>query len=289
MDLISAYKTIDPYRLSFNGLARQTFGVDFEKWYQNGCWNDRYLCYSFRDKDEIVANVSVNKLNLVIGGQEYPTIQLGTVMTRPGYRGRGLARQLMETVLKEYERECAFFFLFANESVTAFYPKFGFQTLKYGLCYEAAMKTNHQPHRKLDISRREDFNILQRVIRGRVPPSTVFSVTNAESITLWYCLYEFENDLYYLDEGDAVVIYRREGDTLHLYDCICGRELSLIDILQTVGNPGINKTALYFTPTKEDLNYLQASIARQRDGELFVRPVSTLIPQEFVYPITAHA
>lgn len=32
-------------RKSFNHLAKQSFGFDFEAWYQLGFWNDKYIPY----------------------------------------------------------------------------------------------------------------------------------------------------------------------------------------------------------------------------------------------------
>jgi predicted N-acetyltransferase YhbS len=70
--------------------------VDFEKWYQFGFWNNTYVCYSYIDQNEVIANVSVNKLDILIDGKESKTLQIGTVMTRPDYRGNGLSKSLME-------------------------------------------------------------------------------------------------------------------------------------------------------------------------------------------------
>ena len=55
LHFISDYKNDPAYRLSFNELAGKTFGIDFEKWYQLGFWNDRYVCYSFAEGNRIVA------------------------------------------------------------------------------------------------------------------------------------------------------------------------------------------------------------------------------------------
>lgn len=63
---IKDYKEIEKYRVSFNALAQESFGIQFEDWYQRRCWNDRYICYSYVDGDRVVANVSVNVMDIVI-------------------------------------------------------------------------------------------------------------------------------------------------------------------------------------------------------------------------------
>ncbi|PGM56126.1 hypothetical protein [Bacillus sp. AFS053548] len=75
--LISDYKHISMYRNSFIKLAKQTFGIDFNDWYEKGFWTDRYVCYSYVKEDLVIANASINKMKV----QEYNAIQIGTVMT----------------------------------------------------------------------------------------------------------------------------------------------------------------------------------------------------------------
>ena len=47
-------------------------------------------------------------------------------MTDPKYRGKGYSRILMEAIMKEYEGKVDGIYLYANDSVLDFYPRFGF-------------------------------------------------------------------------------------------------------------------------------------------------------------------
>jgi len=86
-------------RLSFNELSQKTFGLSFEKWYQDGCWQDAYIPHVLIHNDKVVSNISVNIIDLEIQGQPKRYIQIGTVMTDCKYRNRGLSRKLMEKIL----------------------------------------------------------------------------------------------------------------------------------------------------------------------------------------------
>ena len=85
--MVSDYKENPVYRQSFNRLADRVFGIDFEKWYQDGFWNDRYICYSYLHQNEIVSNVSVSLLDLIINSQSHPAALIGTVMTHTSITG----------------------------------------------------------------------------------------------------------------------------------------------------------------------------------------------------------
>lgn len=84
--MIKDYKDDINLRLSFNELAGKVFSIDFERWYQLGFWNNQYVCYSFTDHDQVIANVSVSKMNIILNGKKIRAIQIGTVMTHPDHR-----------------------------------------------------------------------------------------------------------------------------------------------------------------------------------------------------------
>lgn len=130
MTVIKNYRENDELRHSFNELAKKTFWIDFEDWYQSGYWTDRYNPYSIVLDGKVVANVSVNQTNFVVNGESKHYIQLGTVMTEEAYRNRGLIRRIMEEIDKDYADKIDGIYLFANNEVLSFYPKFGFRTAK---------------------------------------------------------------------------------------------------------------------------------------------------------------
>ena len=94
--------------------------------YQEGGWGTDYIPHVLADGQTVAANVSVNKMTFLHRGKRRQWIQLGTVMTHPDYRGNGLGRFLMEKILSEYKNSEAVY-LFANDTVLDYYPKFGFQ------------------------------------------------------------------------------------------------------------------------------------------------------------------
>ncbi|WP_326717516.1 GNAT family N-acetyltransferase [Vagococcus jeotgali] len=65
-------------------------------------------------------------MTFVINKKKHQVLQLGTVMTKETYRDQGLSRRLIEEILKDYQGKVDMIFLFANETVLEFYPKFGF-------------------------------------------------------------------------------------------------------------------------------------------------------------------
>ena len=106
-------------RQSFDALARQVFGLSFEGWYQSGYWTESNLPYTLLSQETALANVSVIRLEVLLDGKRRRYIQLGTVMTRPDCRRQGLAKRLMEEVLRDWADRCDGMFHFTNETVLA--------------------------------------------------------------------------------------------------------------------------------------------------------------------------
>lgn len=105
-------------------------GIDAERWAvwrDRGAWRDAYEVLSLVDGKQIVSTIGVTRMQLVVGGVARTGLQLGAVATLDSYRGQGLSRRLMEWMFAERSSPHQPVFLFANESVLGFYPRFGFR------------------------------------------------------------------------------------------------------------------------------------------------------------------
>jgi len=99
-----------------------------------------YIPHVLADGERVVSNVSVNIMHFDICGAKKNYIQLGTVMTDSSYCGKGLNRYIMENILEEYKGNTDGIYLFANDTVLDYYPKFGFVPSKE---YEYFMPCNN--------------------------------------------------------------------------------------------------------------------------------------------------
>ena len=289
LKLISDYKHNEQHRLSFNQLAQEVFGINFEPWYKQGGWNDRYICYSYIDADKVVANVSINKMDLVWEGQAMRALQIGTVMTHPDYRGKGLAASLMNTVLAEHESHYDFGYLFGDASAVGFYRKLGFseiQESQFSLKVKPSTSVSG-PLRRLDLDTSTDRSLFEHLTGTRVPISQTLGAVNDQHLLLFYCLLAFPNNLYYLEDTDALVIYRVKESTLHLYDIIAAHAVSLELVLERILTPEVTLVRFHFTPELENGEILCEPM--RTEDALFVKPAIALVTKPFTFPYTSHA
>ncbi|MGG0658307.1 GNAT family N-acetyltransferase [Rummeliibacillus pycnus] len=292
--LVSDYKFNKTYRESFNELAKLVFGIDFKKWYEEGWWNDNYICFSFADGDQIITNASISKMSIVSNGKEYHAIQVGTVMTHPDYRHQGLSGKLMNHIINQYEKEYDFIYLFANDTVLDFYPKFGFKRVKessFSLNISDLKRQTEKTNmlRRLDINNENDYNMLKNFAAERTPISSILGVKNNDHLLMFYFILAFNDAIYYIEEEDVIVLFKQEGTHLHLFDIVSKIRVDIDTILNCiVSNGGIETVHFYFTPDYEDKN-MQTDFITDSVDVLFVRPLLKVPTKHFLFPVTSHA
>ena len=223
-------------RSSFNRLAERTFGLNFENWYQNGYWKNNYIPYSIVRQGQVIANVSVNPMTFSDSGTLHHYVQLGTVMTDPDFRGQGLCRLLMEAVEHDWAERAEAIYLFANDTVLDFYPRFGFQRAQeyrffapLSACMpeafasvlqspDAAPSQNTAPDRPaIPVSMTDPANraALERAVLSGVSQGS-FDMAGNPGLILFYASQFLTENVWYLPAHDAWVIAEAEGDTLLL-------------------------------------------------------------------------
>ncbi|MED4018833.1 GNAT family N-acetyltransferase [Sutcliffiella cohnii] len=287
---IKDYKNDKKLRKSFNELTTMVFGINFEEWYTLGFWNERYLPFSYVDEGKVVANVSVNVLDFVIDGQKKRALQIGTVMTHPDYRNRGLSANLMNKVLSEYENKYDFMYLFANQTVLNFYPKFGFKSVNE---YQYSM--NYSPSnvattgiRKLNGNNVDDLHFIYQFASQRVPVSQTFGTENTQSILIFHCMYVFHQDIYYLEGEDAIVIYKKDKNQIDIFDIITKNDVDIDAILSKICDEETTKIVFHYTPDYQGL-HIEREIANGSDV-LFVRENdNNHFPLQMKHPVTSQA
>lgn len=290
LSIISNYKDDEILRKSFNELANDVFGISFEHWYQKGFWDSNYICHSVVIHQKVVSNVSISKLNLIMGGVKRRAIQIGTVMTHPDYRGSGLSGVLMKHVLEVYQDECELFYLFANGSVHEFYPKFGFTP-----CSEANFSMKAAPIsivnnglRLIDCANEEDLAIIHKILQVRAPVSNQFGISDNQGIFMFYALNVFPDSIYLWEDEEAVIVYQNEGNVLHLYDVVSKYNVDLVKLLSHISKSDTETIQFHFTPDR--FTELVNCERKSQSDLLFIKSNNELdLNFAFCAPLLSHA
>lgn len=284
---VTDYKNNDKLRKSFNELTEKTFCFNFVEWYTNGFWSEKYIPYSLADCNKIIANVSVNLMDFHMDGIKKHYIQIGTVMTDRDYRGQGLSRFLMEKIIDEYKDKTDGIYLFGNDSVINFYPKFGFVESKeyqYSKTIYSANNENTIQHVNMD-DKANWSKLLDAVKCSMVNDRLVMD--NPELFAFWTtgCL---RNNVYYLAEEDIYIIADVKEDNLFIYQTVANHKINLEKIISSFGC-GIKEVTLGFTPYES--NGYSVEELHEEDCTLFIlgKDLEHIEKKKLMFPVLSHA
>lgn len=304
-------KSNDALRDSFNELTRNTFGFDFVGWYESGHWGDLYIPHVLLDGDKVISNVSVNLMQFDVCGVKKNYIQIGTVMTDEAYRGQGCNREIMEKILQEYEGKVDGIYLFGNDSVLDYYPKFGFKLAKE---YEYYMPWNHKediaPYvmEKVDMAQEGRCEKLYDVIRRLVydsndsyEPNQNDGLYMSENLSLYqfWMAAGYGDSIYYLPECGVYVSANVEGQTLHVHQ-IWGKQKvemnrlaksfeSFVDKSSADEKEKIVEVVLDYTPAQKE--HFLVREHKEEDSTLFIlgEDILRIEREQMMFPVLSHA
>ena len=258
MESVSDYMRDDTLRHALNELTRKTFGFDFEGWVTGGYFEGDYIPYSLIEDGKIISNVSVNRMRFLQNGVEKNYIQIGTVMTDEVYRRQGLAKKLMEHVVRQYRDSCDGFYLFANLNAVDFYDKCGFSKemeyrywIREEFCRSKSKGERFIPVNTTDEQMKQKY---RNMIRHSAVNSSLEQL-NKFGLQMFYTA-DMEN-VYYSRDIDCFIVAEMGGDTLLLQSLICEDRIALSDVLCRTGGE-YHKCRLGFVPALKDMDMCMA-------------------------------
>lgn len=281
-EFVKDYKNNEILKESFNKLAIKTFELDFIPWYEKGYWTNDYIPYSYSYNNEIIANVSVNKMDLIIDNKIYKAVQIGTVMTDERFKNKGLSRKLLNYVLEKYKDKVQFIYLFANEDVLSFYPKFGFK--RYYESEYILDVSKYEKLNKIEKVEKLDFNILEDFAKNKKTLSTKLDCIN-NNLLMFYFTIAFSENIYYIKEQNSFVIMEEDEDTIHLYDIISKENNNIDDLIKNIINENTKNIKFYFSAN--NIKNIKINKIENNDDALFIYGDNPL-NGNFAFPITSH-
>ena len=265
-EIVKHYRNNEALRGSFNRLAEATFGLNFKNWYQNGFWGDDYDPYSIWEDGKIVANVSVNRTFMRIGGEEKRLYQLGTVMTDEAYRNRGYIRRIMEEVEKDIG-DADGVYLFANDSVLDFYPKFGFTNGTEHIYSKAVRQDGPCRMKNIPMDGPTAWKLLEEAAKASTFPAAC-QMTDPRGLLFFYVSQFMQDCVYHDAETDTWVVAEKEDGSLLIHNVFSSREITLDQVISAFGST-VNQVTLGFTP--EDTTGFDCQVLQEEDTTFFVK------------------
>ena len=287
----------DIIRASFNELTRQTFGFDFVGWYEAGQWGDFYIPHVLLDGEKVVSNVSVNIMQFDRNGVKKNYIQIGTVMTDNAYRGQGLNRKIMEHILTEYMDKVDGIYLFGNDDVVNYYPKFGFKPAKEYEYYLTCGKHANEERYKVekvdmqDVAQAEKFYEFMRLYKVDADEQNqndaMYMSENVNLFQFWLGA-GYGDCVYYIPERNAYAILEVDGDRVLICQIFGKTEVDEECLAKTV-NADAKEVLLGFTPVQKEKYLVREH--KEEDCTMFIigEDLKCMEEEKMMFPLLSHA
>lgn len=265
MNIIHGYRNDKALRDSFNALAEQTFGLSFEGWYSNGFWQENYDPHSIVLDGKVVSSVSVNRTDLEFGGRRYKILQLGTVMTDESCRGRGYGRAIMEYIEKEYA-DADGIYLFANDTVVDYYPRFGFRPAVEHSYSKGVSLTGDRKAEQVLMDGPAAWEKLSAAMARSTFRSGCTMVDNP-GLIFFYVSQFMQEAVYYIAHLDAWVIAEPGDGALMIHNIFADASVTIDDVTAAFGD--VREVTLGFAPA--DPNGWKVTEIHEEDTHFFVK------------------
>lgn len=282
---------------SFNELTRNTFGFDFTGWHAAGHFGEMYVPHVMLEEGKVVSNVSVNKMQFDERGVIKNYIQLGTVMTDGAHRGQGLNREIMEAILQEYAGKVDGIYLFGNDSVLDYYPKYGFvpcEEYEYYMPYEKGNDIEPYVLEKVDMEDGEQVSKLDAVVKdyfqNKDVPNENDALYMSENLDLYHFWLdsEYPENIYYIPEVKGYVVASIDDDKLLIYQ-ILGKHRVDIKRVANALEGSFSEIVLGYTPVHKDDFCVR--IHKEEDCTLFIlgADLKCVSEKKMMFPLLSHA
>lgn len=279
---IKDYQSNDKLLRSYYNFTQSVFGFDLIAWKNAGHWGEEYRLHSLVESDRIVASISTSKMKLQIRGKEVSAIQLGSVGVLPEYRGKGLLRNVMQMVLAEYQ-QFPLMFLFANQNVLDFYPKFGFRRVNEKIFQMDVPKSCMPMQKATKISL--ESTCLQRLLAGKLQHSAMIDARGNQSIYWFHLLYKYSDNVYYIEDKDIAFIVNYEGEYAIVADVLSMNVINFDEIIGYIRREDTKKIIFNFTADWLGKDY---EAITNEDDIMFILGDFPSDITDFKFPTTAH-
>ncbi|MDQ7094657.1 GNAT family N-acetyltransferase [Desulfosporosinus sp. PR] len=267
---------------SFNQLSQSTFGISFEN--VGGQYEPHVLALEGR----VCANVAVNQIPFYYRGERKFYIQLGTVMTAPEFRAQGLSRWLIENIIDRWQGCCDGIYLFANNSVLDFYPKFGFVKMPEYAYKRSGITPNNSKAVKLQMHAEESIRLVsEKYEQGN--PFSAFYMTENQGLLSFYCQVIMKENVFYSPQYDVVIIAENNDGQIRCCDIFGETDAELSDVLGEISLGPEKEILLGFTPL--NTSGFTAQMQREGDTTLFVHCSgdNLFAGEPLMFPVISHA
>lgn len=183
-------------------------------------------------------------MNCELNGNAKQYIQLGTVMTDEKYRNQGIIRAIINQIKCDYKNADGMF-LWANDEVTDFYPKFGFEKADEFRYRRNVSESEDYCAKQINMQTAKDWhNFLEK--KSNLKSNGILDM-HTDDLLMFYLTQFMQETVYYIENINAYAIAEIENDNLTIFDILSENSINLNAVVKAFGK-NIKQVDFAFTP-----------------------------------------
>jgi ribosomal protein S18 acetylase RimI-like enzyme len=271
----------------FKKFMIQLFGLDLSPWNNAGFWDNQYRPFSYFSGSSLVSNVCVYSMDMTVKGERVRVAQLSAAATKSEYRRNGLCRDLTNKAIDWAQKSHDFYFLFADEDATAFYERCGFRRVQeYKTRTPLSACCTVPGIIQLDMTQTAHVELVYRLVCERESISHILGVHNSKLLMFW-CLTYLNDTIHYLEDLDLLILYKRDGGLLTIYDIVGAFIPRFAKIYPYISRPHDVAVDFLFMTDKMGLDAVELVEVHGNGTHLLGN--FPLESTQFIFPYTSHA
>ena len=221
----------------------------WQLWRDRGGWTKDYEVFALTDAEQIISTIGRTHMRLCVHGGMQNAYQLGAVGTLPSHRRQGLARRLIDRIIKDLETPEQPILLFANNSVMDFYPRFGFRRVsqQQSTANVSIIKPFGLSARPFDPASGNDRSRLADLCAHAKPVGGPLSAQNYYPIALWHLSCRPITS-FWVPQHDALIAATAQNGKLVIHDVIAPHRFDLQPLIPQLVSQPITKLEFCFNP-----------------------------------------
>ncbi len=272
-------------RAAFKSFIKDIHNLDFSRWEAMGYWDSAYTPFSYFKEGKVIASVCIYLLDAVIAGRQTNLAQISGVGTDARWRKRGLSRELTEMGLAWARDKHEGTFLFADDEAIPYYAKCGFSPLNEYLERHFATPTDFKSGAiQLDVTDKAHLDRIYDYALRRDYISHQFSVQSSK-LFMFHALYFLQTNIYEIKDLDCLVCYKRDGNTLSIYDIVSEEIPRFEDIYPFIAKETDLRIEFHFQTDKLGLENVEKVLITENNA--FTKGIFPV--KDPVFPFTSRA
>ncbi|EOA07180.1 Hypothetical protein MYEA_4430 [Mycoplasma yeatsii 13926] len=294
--LIFNYRDNKHYNLELNSIIKKRGYQTYEDWILKNQIDLGFtpIC-AVNDRNGVLGVCGFLKNGITINKTSVNSVLITNQFVKSKAGNDDMVDQMIKGVINKYERIVDLFYTFSNNENDQTLIRNGFKKAKeytYFMQWDQNVESELAVVKKLSPENNaKDLEFIKDYLFHSAKENSLFSVKEDKDLQIYNLLKYYKNNIYYLANLDAIVMFSITGHTFQLMGLYSKNEINIKTLLENIVPKGISLIEFYFVPNIKN-KFVVKELRKIMVGEehhrsfVYIRENTTnLEASKFIFPL----